>query len=125
MKKNNNFINEEAMVSCDYEYVDITHKKTYDSMTDLIEGLSLSDLETCKIYCRSKLFEFIMDDYIPASKKDKQEYFIRLLMISGVLAKIESVSDKKYNELSDSEKREYLINTFQMQMNQYIKGRLR
>ena len=133
MEKCNGFINEEKLASCYYQYIDIPKENILNpnyannslNLMELIEGLKLSELEACIIYYEENLIGLLFNDYIPVSKKDKQEYSNVLFMLSGLLAKMRIVRDKKYNELTNNEKKEHLINTFQTQMSHIIEGRLR
>jgi len=76
-----------------------------------IEELSLIELEACIFYFRGKFQEFFTGDFMA---KDGQEYSDLLFKIAGLLKKLRTARDKKYNELSNIEKREHLLNLLQL-----------
>ena len=105
--------------------INIEKDELFNNKKKKLEEYSISELEE-KIYYYEKIFQgLVMTDFITISKVDKYEYSNALFKVSNILTKLKNARDKKYNELSNSEKKEHIINTYTYNVEQYINGRLK
>ena len=99
--------------------IDSFNKKIYNpnyatgslDLQKTIEESSLIELEVCIFYFKGKFNEIFTGDFIT---KDGQEYSDLLFKLASLLEKLRTARDKKYNELSNIEKREHLLNLLQL-----------
>lgn len=99
------------------KYIDISsdkfNKKNYNpdyatgsfDLTKKTEELSLIELELIIFYFRCKFRE-----YLDFMAKDGKDYSTVLFKLASLLTKLETIRDIRFNELSNIEKREHLLN---------------